>query len=65
MSKNKQYPNAQSFDIATAKVAPSVVPANLVRRQKDWALGSQAQKCDSQGSRWANGGYHKPGSNKK
>lgn len=65
MSKNKQYPHCQYFDLAVAKMAPAVLPANLKRRQKDWALGSQAQKCDSQGSRWSSGGYHKPGSNKK
>ena len=37
----------------------------LETRRRDFDRGSQAQSQDSQGSRWAAGGYHRPGSNNK
>lgn len=34
-------------------------------RRADFDKGSQAKSADSQGGRWASGGYHRPGSNNK
>jgi hypothetical protein len=34
-------------------------------RRADFSRGSQASSRDEQGSRWATGGYHRPGSNNK
>ena len=37
----------------------------LSARLQDFARGSAGKTIDRQGSRWASGGFHKPGSNKK
>lgn len=37
----------------------------LSTRLQDFARGPSGKTIDRQASRWAAGGYHKPGSNKK
>jgi hypothetical protein len=37
----------------------------LEARRKDFDRGPQSPSQDVQGTRWRNGGYHRPGSNNK
>ena len=60
----KQFPHEQRFDNATAQCQANEVPTNLVARIADHARGTTSNDAKVK-SRWAAGGFHKPGSNKK
>ena len=59
----KQFPHLQQFDIAKANLAGRT-PAKLQARIDDHARGTTSNDSKVKG-RWAAGGFHKPGSNKK
>ena len=59
----KQFPHLQQFDIEMANLAGRT-PAKLQARITDHARGTTSNDSKVKG-RWAAGGFHKPGSNKK
>lgn len=52
------------FNRELASLAGERVSKELNIRRADFDKGAQAQRHDKQTDRWANGGYHRPGSNK-
>lgn len=44
------------------RTTPTKAERRLEARRKDFDAGSQASNRDRQGSRWASGGFHRPGS---
>ena len=62
----KQFPHLQQFDIDLARttVVACRTPAKLQSRIDDHARGTTSNDSKVKG-RWAAGGFHKPGSNKK
>ena len=63
----KQFPHLQQFDIDAALTYGNFAcrtPAKLQSRIDDHARGTTSNDSKVKG-RWAAGGFHKPGSNKK
>ena len=61
----KQFPHLQQFDVFTAERDSSrPTPPKLQSRIDDHARGTTSNDSKVKG-RWAAGGFHKPGSNKK
>ena len=60
----KQFPHLQQFDIEKANLTGPLTPAKLQARIADHARGTTSNDSKVKG-RWAAGGFHKPGSNKK
>lgn len=59
----KQFPHLQQFDSVMASFAGGT-PDKLQARIADHARGTTSNDSKVKG-RWAAGGFHKPGSNKK